>query len=450
MTEISNALSSIMTETDFENFGALESQNRMESLKEIRLIVCGIVLFNKDTGQGSTMDIPDLTKSLLKSYESIESLLQFTLCDIMDRVNILTTAFDGAIEITKSNKLNLNFQSCVEQNEIDVMKDLLILNRQHEIYVRKLLSNMKSIKSRIESHVHSYGEKLMKLHDIVQYRSAVPSVQIFPKFKELTGEWMILHDLSYTLSQQSQINNYLQHLSELCRQQQFDDVVHKLLGENQVETDLTRLRKRQHLKFESTSYATSNISIVQPPESNSEIGYLGFCTFVLAEGRILLPSVPEMGTILWNQKTYGFYSIEAADHFIGKPERFTNKIQDLMLNNVHLILFFDIYNVIKLAKACQIDVDAYMENEVRNVGEAKVEREIQTELHPISYDKDQRNIWNLWDLRRKAIDLTNLKRKKTTSAQTSLTYFKLDIGNQRYGVRQKSSQTVTNKAINTE
>lgn len=182
----------------------------------------------------------------------------------------LTTAFDGAIEITKSSQLNV--QSMLEPSETDVMKDLLVLNRQHEIYVRKLLSNLKSVKARIESHVQSYGEKLIKLHDIVQYRSAVPSVQIFPKFKELTEEWLTLHDLSFVLSQQSQVNNYLQHLSELCRQQQFDDHVHRLLGENQVETDHTRLQKRRHLKLESTSLtAASNVSVVQPPESNLEV-----------------------------------------------------------------------------------------------------------------------------------------------------------------------------------
>ena len=57
--EINNALNSIMTEKDFENFAGLEPHNRIESLKEIRLIVCGIVLFNKDTGTGNTKDIPD-------------------------------------------------------------------------------------------------------------------------------------------------------------------------------------------------------------------------------------------------------------------------------------------------------------------------------------------------------------------------------------------------------
>jgi hypothetical protein len=52
-----------MTDNDLDNFVALEPHNRMESLREIRMIVCGIVLFNKDTGIGNmtTMDenIPD-------------------------------------------------------------------------------------------------------------------------------------------------------------------------------------------------------------------------------------------------------------------------------------------------------------------------------------------------------------------------------------------------------
>lgn len=45
-----------MTEKDVESFAGLDSVGRLESLKEIRLIVCGIILFNKDTGIGNTMD----------------------------------------------------------------------------------------------------------------------------------------------------------------------------------------------------------------------------------------------------------------------------------------------------------------------------------------------------------------------------------------------------------
>lgn len=45
-----------MTETDLENYALLDSESRTESIKEIRMIVCGIILFNKDTGVGLTMD----------------------------------------------------------------------------------------------------------------------------------------------------------------------------------------------------------------------------------------------------------------------------------------------------------------------------------------------------------------------------------------------------------
>lgn len=170
----------------------------------------------------------------------------------------------------ENHQLTLNAEF-LEPSDIEILTDLLILNRQHEIYVRKLLNNLKFVKSLIELRVKSYAEKLAKLHELVQFRSAVPSVQIFPKFKDLSEEWMALHHLSYVLSQQSQINSYLQHLSELCRQQQFDEIVHKLLGENQVETDHTRLQKRRHLKLSEATSSTSHVSIVQPPESNCEV-----------------------------------------------------------------------------------------------------------------------------------------------------------------------------------
>lgn len=82
MTEITNALNSIMTDSDFENFAALEPHNRLESLKEIRLIVCGIVLFNKDTGIGNTMDrnIPDCKKFVFESCCDAHSSMNLFRC----------------------------------------------------------------------------------------------------------------------------------------------------------------------------------------------------------------------------------------------------------------------------------------------------------------------------------------------------------------------------------
>lgn len=127
-----------------------------------------------------------------------------------------------------------------------------------------------------------------------------------------------------------------------------------------------------------------------------------------------------------------------------------------MLNtNIQLVLFFDIFKAIKLAKYSQIDVDGILREREKNAlqqnqGKQSVDVEIQTELHPIPFNKDEKYVWNLWDLRRKAIELADLRRKKTTSAQTAVTYHRLDIAQQRYENRQKSLQTRESKESNTE
>lgn len=90
--------------------------------------------------------------------------------------------------------------------------------------------------------------------------------------------------------------------------------------------------------------------------------------------------------------------------------RFMRKIQDLMMRNVQLILFFDVFNLIKTAKYFKHDLDLDSSTEVYEtaINETKgTEQEVQTDLHPIPYCKDE-YVWNLWDFRRKAIQLVRL------------------------------------------
>lgn len=140
-----------------------------------------------------------------------------------------------------------------------------------------------------------------------------------------------------------------------------------------------------------------------------------------------------------------------------------------MLHNVHFILFFDIYNAVKTSKLFKTNDDNFNE-QMQQFETTSANCEIQTDLHPTPCDKDENYVWNLWDFRRKAIELViilrcrhlgrirlletifqaNLRRKKTTSTQTAFSYHKLDIGNQRYEDRQKGLQTDSSKEMNTE
>ncbi|KAG5684181.1 hypothetical protein PVAND_013421 [Polypedilum vanderplanki] len=285
--------------------------------------------------------------------------------------------------------------------------------------VRKLLSNLKSIKSLIETHVKNFAEKLAKLHEIVQYRSAVPSIQIFPKFRELTDDgW---HSMIFLMFYHNRIRSTI--ICNICQSCAVNNNMMKLCTsywvKNQVETDHTRLQKRRHLKLDAENISSSSsISIVQAPESNSEIEYLGFCAYVLAESRILLPSVPEMGCALWNQKFYGFYSVEAAKLFIAKPINF------IQLTLTH----------------CLMEVRMQMMKQLLS------EREFRLIYIQFHFIRTRIMYGILWELRKKAIELANLRRKKTTSSQTGLSYHRFEIASEKLENRQNDSQTNENKA----
>jgi hypothetical protein len=83
-------------------------------------------------------------------------------------------------------------------------------------------------------------------------------------------------------------------------------------------------------------------------------------------------------------------------------------MQELMMTNVQLILFFDVFNIVKASKLYKTDVEASMDQFEPRQSEAKAtEQEVQTDLHPIPYHKDESYVWNLWDFRRKAIQLVS-------------------------------------------
>lgn len=103
-----------------------------------------------------------------------------------------------------------------------------------------------------------------------------------------------------------------------------------------------------------------------------------------------------------------------------------NKIIDVIRNNVPLIMFFNIYDIIMATKDQNLDPL----KSAAPLAKDSLEKEIQTDLHPVPQNIDKDYVWNLWHLRQKAIDLADLRQKKTSSAQTSITYQKTDINTQ--------------------
>ncbi|XP_060040362.1 cilia- and flagella-associated protein 206-like [Erinaceus europaeus] len=71
----------------------------------------------------------------------------------------------------------------------------------------------------------------------------------------------------------------------------------------------------------------------------------------------------------------------------------------------------------------------------------KCESSTQTDTHLLPPTIVRSYEWNEWELRRKAIKLTNLRQKATHSVQTDLSHFRRENSSQVYALKTDSTQT---------
>lgn len=249
--------------------------------------------------------------------------------------------------------------------------------------------------------------------------------------------WSRLQNSIYLLSEINQINNQLLQLCEnaIC----CDEIAYKLLGESAIQTDDERGQK---YKTKKISFLGENC-IVQPYNRKMKLEYYGFCAWMLSQGRgILVPGIPDLGVVLYRSNNYVFSAPELASMFEDNPEKVMYKIIEAARCRIELIRLLDVYDYMKSfyyeaysASACEI---------VSDTVKPTMEVEVQTELHPIPFNIDKNYMWNVWDIRRKAIQLANLRKCKTKSAQTMMSYQRYNVKTQAEGER-KSAQSQTKR-----
>lgn len=104
--------------------------------------------------------------------------------------------------------------------------------------------------------------------------------------------------------------------------------------------------------------------------------------------------------------------------FLSLNFRCVSDIIAVICRNPELVLFFDMYDMLERSETHFIQSKYKRdENAVHSLDRCSVE--IQTDTHPIAYSKNTNHIWNLWDLRRMAIQLANLQKCTTHSTQTN-------------------------------
>lgn len=115
--------------------------------------------------------------------------------------------------------------------------------------------------------------------------------------------------------------------------------------------------------------------------------------------------------------------------------RCLEKIVAVLREMPQLIIFFDMYDEMKanVIRPYRVENRQAASATSRSV-------EIQTETHPIPYNKDPNYTFSIWELRRQAIQLANLRASRTRSTQSDASVFRRNVTSQTYAIYNKGIQ----------
>jgi Domain of unknown function len=257
-----------------------------------------------------------------------------------------------------------------------------------------------------------------------------------PKFMKLFETWKNLQNFVYVLSDINRLNCALLKLTECVPS--FEMAALQMLQTSMIETDEERMQRTAGTRRLKNA-ANVDCQIVDC-DADTQMEFLGFCAYTLCEaGGLLLPASPGIGLCKRNDKFYAFSSVEAGELFMELPKRYEFAMGQLVRDKVQLISLLGAFDTLQQqASEARPEFVAGM-----------CEVEVQTELHPIPFRQDKDYVWNVWDLRRKAIQLTDLVDRRTRSAQTAMSYGSYGVNVQAtlpkkgQGQTQKEAYTLT-------
>ncbi|XP_063237820.1 cilia- and flagella-associated protein 206 isoform X2 [Bacillus rossius redtenbacheri] len=429
LKEATAALQSVFPLSELSQFLSLGRRDRERQLAELTQVVTGIRLFNRDCQKGGD-GIDDLPSVLQRALTSAHGGLEGGLRELMGRASVLTAAVDAGWR-----GLALTGRARVSWAEVERCRDALLLARQQEVYLRRLLADVESSQSCVEELLVGLQATLLQIHGSVRYRTAVPTVEVYPNFIKLSDIWCGLQDEMAVLTGISSVmwslHDYAEALDGID-----DALLRSMLGDELVLSDEARLQASMGALIDQAGMACPVVHPASSPDFDRIcLQYQGFCPWVLAKGRgALVPANQNIGVVSWQGKYYAFSSPEAAYEFDKDPEYYVTTIAALAHFVPELINFLET-DVQTLPSKTDDEL------KLKSAEIAKQDYGMQTELHPVPSNIDPSYSWNVWDLKRQAVHLADICNSRTRSTQTLATRGRLSIGCQARPPRDACSQT---------
>ena len=181
------------------------------------------------------------------------------------------------------------------------------------------------------------------------------------------------------------------------------------------------------------------------------LDFLGFCLVNIVENSLLMPGKPNLGVFKYKEKYCVFSDEQSIEKFVADPDKYLNDIIEKCRRKpefIHLLKMQDNFPDASLAALLQGKDGMHPLFSIS--APLMVDKGMGTPVHFIEKHIEPNYHWNEWDLRKKALQMANIRKKITVSIQTELSNFRIDNETQVWLPKESSTNTGINAYTNTE
>ncbi|KAL5107330.1 hypothetical protein TcWFU_001274 [Taenia crassiceps] len=433
--EATSILQTYMPVDETPKFCLMRPEMREQRFFKLVRLVLGTRVYNYSLGFGGEGidNLPELVEEGLRTtVETLDKQLK----EVESYAALFTSLYLklAAFDVNTETLANV---AAVEAEKMGISRSLLkaatINARQLAVYLRLLRSDLVGLES---GHREDKERLVNVLGEILNCLRANQNI-LEPSFQkyliELSRLWMNFKENVTFIAMLSNLLNSLQQFSfrryVLLEASRLLNLIHE------AEVVCDEMRKKAAARVQPKTRNSSKW-IFPAPGSEVKVDLNGFCAWSIVRYQGLpIPCTPWIGVFVFGGKSYGFSSVEAAMEFDSAPERFIAELNEVVRKNSELI------KLLSMASNFQ-EGSALFPNEKDGVEPKQLaDQGIQTLVHPIPRHIDTKYTWNEWELRRRALQLTYVRKCVTHSVQTNLSNWRRDNDTQVYLPKLECNQT---------
>lgn len=404
--EVNAALESVIPRNALSPFIMLTNPEKATQLSELSNLVLGIRLFNKNIGKGggSLTEVEELCESL--DSEFIDQLTQN-----LNEINNHVTEYESYLLYVQENNIDIdNFEK---------LKYELIYLRQYMAFGMDLHEKTVNSMNILEISKSRYIKEVNDLKNLLSNNSSAPKEQVYPKFSILSTSYLAILEESRIANQKKQL---LEILIESSNKLEFS------ITESQQETAQRYISEISNKEERVFKYdPTNNVYFIEPKHTpeflQTPLDFSGFSLVSLVDSEgLLITGKHNIGVFKYEDFMLVFHSHREIRKFMENPQHYIDSFYLICRKYPSLILLLKVEDYFKERNVKLLEIKEDLRDAIKMMSDAGV----QTPVHFQEKNFDHTYFWNEWELRKKAIQMANIRNMTTKATQTSDSIFKVE------------------------